>query len=149
MIWQVLTALVIGGLCGFVANKIMGGKSGIIKNVVLGLLGGRSRRTYRQSYRRRRRLGDGHTALDRRRLSSSLARKEACKVRSRWIRERETSPVFVSQENDRSPEWYNNRIRRRRVLCTCFPLAGYVTIQFVKTAVKKRRIKRGCAFFGA
>ena len=41
MFWKLLVELVIGGLCGFAANKIMGGDSGsILKNVILGLVGG-------------------------------------------------------------------------------------------------------------
>jgi uncharacterized membrane protein YeaQ/YmgE (transglycosylase-associated protein family) len=41
MIWKLLIELVIGGLCGFAANKLMGGDSGsILKNVILGLVGG-------------------------------------------------------------------------------------------------------------
>ena len=41
MIWKLLVELVIGGLCGFAANKLMGGDSGsILKNVILGLVGG-------------------------------------------------------------------------------------------------------------
>ena len=41
MIWKLLVELVIGALCGFVANKIMGGNSGsILKNIILGLVGG-------------------------------------------------------------------------------------------------------------
>ncbi len=38
---QLIVSLVIGGLCGFAANKIMTGASkGIFWNVVLGLIGG-------------------------------------------------------------------------------------------------------------
>ena len=41
MIWKLLIELVIGGLCGFAANKLMGGDSGsILKNVILGLVVG-------------------------------------------------------------------------------------------------------------
>ena len=41
MIWKLLVELVIGGLCGFAANKLMNGDSGsILKNVLLGLVGG-------------------------------------------------------------------------------------------------------------
>ena len=41
MILKLLIELVIGGLCGFAANKLMGGDSGsILKNVILGLVGG-------------------------------------------------------------------------------------------------------------
>jgi len=41
MVWKLLIELVIGGLCGFAANKLMGGDSGsILKNVILGLVGG-------------------------------------------------------------------------------------------------------------
>ena len=38
---QLIVALVIGGLCGFAANKLMKGDSGsILKNVILGVVGG-------------------------------------------------------------------------------------------------------------
>lgn len=41
MIWKLLVELVIGALCGFAANKIMGGDSGsILKNLLLGIVGG-------------------------------------------------------------------------------------------------------------
>ena len=41
MVWKLLTELVIGALCGFAANKIMGGDSGsILKNIIFGLVGG-------------------------------------------------------------------------------------------------------------
>ena len=38
---QLIIELIIGGLCGFAANKIMKSDSGsILKNVVLGIVGG-------------------------------------------------------------------------------------------------------------
>ena len=41
MLVKIIIELVIGGLCGLAANKIMNGKSkGIIRNVILGLVGG-------------------------------------------------------------------------------------------------------------
>ena len=41
MLGKVLVSLVIGGLCGFAANKLMTGKSkGILWNVVLDIVGG-------------------------------------------------------------------------------------------------------------
>lgn len=41
MLWKLLVELVVGGLCGFAANKIMKGKTdSILLNVVLGLVGG-------------------------------------------------------------------------------------------------------------
>ena len=41
MLVKLLIELVIGGLCGFAANKIMKGDSGsILKNVILGVVGG-------------------------------------------------------------------------------------------------------------
>lgn len=41
MIIKLLVELVIGGLCGYAANRIMGGKTGdILLNVILGLVGG-------------------------------------------------------------------------------------------------------------
>ena len=41
MLYQLIVSLVIGGLCGCAANKIMKGASkGIIWNVILGLVGG-------------------------------------------------------------------------------------------------------------
>ena len=41
MIWKLLVELVIGALCGFAANKLMGGDSGsILKNLLLGIAGG-------------------------------------------------------------------------------------------------------------
>ncbi len=41
MIIKLLVELVIGGLCGYAANRIMGGKtSDILLNVILGLVGG-------------------------------------------------------------------------------------------------------------
>ena len=41
MLIQLLVYLVIGGLCGCAAGKIMGGKSdSILKNVLLGIAGG-------------------------------------------------------------------------------------------------------------
>ena len=40
MLVQLLIELAIGALCGFAANKIMGGSSNLIKNIVLGLVGG-------------------------------------------------------------------------------------------------------------
>ncbi len=41
MLIKLLVALVIGGVCGFAANKIMKGKSdNILLNVILGLVGG-------------------------------------------------------------------------------------------------------------
>ncbi|MCR4621231.1 MAG: GlsB/YeaQ/YmgE family stress response membrane protein [Clostridiales bacterium] len=41
MLLKLLVALVIGGVCGFVANKIMKGKSNsILLNVILGVVGG-------------------------------------------------------------------------------------------------------------
>ena len=36
-----IISIIIGGLCGCIASKIMGGESkGIIKNIILGLIGG-------------------------------------------------------------------------------------------------------------
>ncbi|MBO4562107.1 MAG: GlsB/YeaQ/YmgE family stress response membrane protein [Clostridia bacterium] len=41
MLWKIIVELVIGALCGFAANKIMGGDSGsILKNILLGIVGG-------------------------------------------------------------------------------------------------------------
>ena len=41
MLVQLLIEIVIGGLCGFAANKIMGGKTdNILMNVLLGIGGG-------------------------------------------------------------------------------------------------------------
>ena len=41
MLVQLIVSLVIGGLCGFAANKLMKGKSdSILRNVILGLVGG-------------------------------------------------------------------------------------------------------------
>ena len=41
MLEQLILEIVIGGLCGFAANKIMKGKSnGILMNVILGVVGG-------------------------------------------------------------------------------------------------------------
>ena len=41
MLVKLLIELVIGGLCGFAANKIMNGdSSSILKNVILGVVGG-------------------------------------------------------------------------------------------------------------
>ncbi len=41
MLIKLLIELVIGGLCGFAANKIMNGdSSSILKNVILGVVGG-------------------------------------------------------------------------------------------------------------
>ncbi|MBQ1376736.1 MAG: GlsB/YeaQ/YmgE family stress response membrane protein [Lachnospiraceae bacterium] len=41
MLVKLIIELVIGGLCGFAANKIMNGNSSsIIRNVILGLIGG-------------------------------------------------------------------------------------------------------------
>ena len=41
MLIKIIVELVIGGLCGFAANKIMNGDSGsILKNVIIGLIGG-------------------------------------------------------------------------------------------------------------
>ena len=41
MLFKLIVSLVIGGLCGCAANKIMKGASkGIIWNVILGLVGG-------------------------------------------------------------------------------------------------------------
>lgn len=41
MLIKLIVELVIGGLCGFAANRIMHGKSdGILLNVILGLVGG-------------------------------------------------------------------------------------------------------------
>ncbi len=41
MLLKLIIELVIGGLCGFAANKLMNGKSdSILKNVLLGIVGG-------------------------------------------------------------------------------------------------------------
>ncbi len=41
MIWKLLVELVIGALCGYAANKLMGGNSSsILKNLILGIVGG-------------------------------------------------------------------------------------------------------------
>ena len=41
MLIKLIIGLVIGGLCGFAANKIMKGKTdSIIRNVILGVVGG-------------------------------------------------------------------------------------------------------------
>ncbi len=41
MLWHLIVEIVIGGLCGFAANKLMkGDTSSILKNVLLGVVGG-------------------------------------------------------------------------------------------------------------
>ena len=41
MLGQLILELVIGGVCGFAANKIMKGRSeGFLKNALLGIIGG-------------------------------------------------------------------------------------------------------------
>ena len=41
MLGQLILELVIGGVCGFAANKIMKGKTdGVLRNVILGVVGG-------------------------------------------------------------------------------------------------------------
>jgi len=38
--WQIIVSLAIGALAGFVANKLMGGKSNsLLRNIIFGLIG--------------------------------------------------------------------------------------------------------------
>ena len=40
MLWQILVAVAIGALSGWIAGKIMKSKNGLLVNIILGILGG-------------------------------------------------------------------------------------------------------------
>ena len=40
MLWQIIVAVLLGALSGWIASKIMKSKGGFIRNVILGIIGG-------------------------------------------------------------------------------------------------------------